>query len=101
MPAVYLPKKELRDVAHSVYELKANPPELMTVKEVALFLSMSLNSIYLLVRNKEIPYIKLSERAYRFKREEIRAWVKERATEEEEKEKAWEQRLKESPYYNA
>ena len=48
---------------------------LWTVKDVASFLSLSEKLIYVLVARGELPHMRISKRAIRFKRDEILNWV--------------------------
>lgn len=100
MPAIYRKKSIEQDPARAAYDIKANPPELMNVREVAIYLGFSNAYIYQLIQTQKIPFIKISERAYRFKRDAIRTWVDERNAEEQAKEKEWERRIAEN-YGNA
>ena len=45
--------------------------ELMTVKEVAEYLKMSVLTIWKLIRLKEIPAIKIGQKSVRIKRSEL------------------------------
>lgn len=49
-------------------------PEIMNVKEVATYLSVTPSAIYKYTSSKEIPHSKRGKRLY-FNREEINAWV--------------------------
>jgi len=48
--------------------------EILTVDEAAAYLKLSKRSIFLLVKNKEIPHRKIFNRC-RFVREDLRKWV--------------------------
>jgi excisionase family DNA binding protein len=50
--------------------------EIMSVKQVAQFLGLDVNIIYLKCSKGDIPYFKLG-RQYRFKKPEIQKWIKE------------------------
>ena len=49
-------------------------PEIMNVKEVATYLSLTPSAIYKLTSTKEIPHSKRGKRLY-FYKEEINTWV--------------------------
>lgn len=78
MPAVYLAKKVDQDAA-TVYNIKSNPPEFMTIDELACYLTMSTSNIYVLKRQGKIPFVKIGRRIL-FDRAEIRDWVRTKKT---------------------
>ncbi len=51
----------------------------MNVKEVAEYIGMSRSKIYYLMKRGEIPYAKIGGRQYKFPREIILDWVKNKA----------------------
>lgn len=54
---------------------------LLTIKQLSQYLQYEEGTIYNLVNQGKIPYIKLSRKALRFEQEKIDAWIKERAAE--------------------
>jgi excisionase family DNA binding protein len=48
---------------------------LLTVREVASLLGLSVGSVYHLISQKRIPVVKLSSRCVRFRRSDIDAWI--------------------------
>ncbi|MEI8191047.1 MAG: helix-turn-helix domain-containing protein [candidate division NC10 bacterium] len=53
------------------------PPEVMDIKTLAQYLSMGRSKIYNLIRLKKIPASRIG-RQYRFSRELVDQWLKER-----------------------
>lgn len=53
---------------------------LMTVRDVAKYLGLSERTIYSMIKNEEIPYVKVGGR-YRFNREKIEEWLQQKSTE--------------------
>lgn len=53
-----------------------NTDQLMTIKEAAKFLNLTVPTIYSKVSRKEIPFMKRSKRLY-FSKEELLAYIKE------------------------
>jgi len=49
--------------------------ELMRIDEVAQMIGYTSGSVYQLVCQRRIPFIKLSKKALRFDRAEIEAWI--------------------------
>lgn len=56
--------------------------KLLTAEQVAEMLGFTVGTIYNLVSQGRIPYIKLSKRALRFRADEIDKWIKEKSQEE-------------------
>jgi excisionase family DNA binding protein len=48
---------------------------LLTVRDVAELLGLSVGSVYHLISQKRIPVVKLSSRCVRFRRSDIDAWI--------------------------
>lgn len=72
MPAVYTTKRTIANI--TPYEIKANPPEYMTVKELAAFLSISVAYVYTCMRQKQLPFLKIGG-SVRFQRDAVREWI--------------------------
>jgi excisionase family DNA binding protein len=49
--------------------------ELMTVKEVALFMQVHTTTIYRLLKTKDLPSFKVGK-VWRFRPEDVEAWMK-------------------------
>lgn len=54
-------------------------PEVMTIDDLAVYLQLSKSSLYKLVQNRKIPGKKIG-RHWRFHRDTIAAWLKDRRT---------------------
>lgn len=54
------------------------PKQLLTVGDLCELLSCRRSYIYQLVHNQQIPYIKMSHRAIRFRTDAIDKWLTER-----------------------
>ncbi len=52
-----------------------HPQSLMTVREVAQFLNLSVGGTYQLVSQKRIPVTRLSSRCIRFRRSDLEQWI--------------------------
>jgi|Deesub1362A_J573_1020465.scaffolds.fasta_scaffold51861_2 excisionase family DNA binding protein len=52
---------------------------LLTPKEVAQRLNVSIMSIHRWVKSNQIPYVRLSSRIVRFSEQELNKWLKERS----------------------
>lgn len=50
--------------------------KLLTVREVADWLGLSIHAIYRKVQQKEIPHMRIGERTVRFNRSKVEAWLK-------------------------
>jgi len=55
--------------------------DLMKIDEVAQMLGYTIGFVYRLVYKRQIPFIKLSRKALRFKRESIERWIESRSKE--------------------
>ena len=68
-------KRKKRKVVRK--QLVGPPPEVMDIKTLAQYLGMGRSKIYNLIRQKKVPASRIS-RQYRFSRELIDQWLKER-----------------------
>jgi excisionase family DNA binding protein len=61
-------------------QLKLKEQPLMTVRELADYLSITESTVYKMVNRQEIPSVRLGQngRTLRFRREEIEAWLRNR-----------------------
>ncbi len=50
-------------------------PVLMTYAEVAALTGLKLGTLYSMVARKQIPYVRLSRRLVRFRRDEVLSWI--------------------------
>jgi excisionase family DNA binding protein len=48
--------------------------EILTIEEAANYLGLNKRSIYKLIKQKDIPYIKILNK-FRFEKESLRKWV--------------------------
>lgn len=74
MPVVYLPRKVDADAARCVYDIKANPPEYMTIDELSCYLSISKSNLYRMKREGNLPFVKVGN-SLRFERSAIKRWI--------------------------
>jgi excisionase family DNA binding protein len=56
--------------------------QLMTTDEVCAYLQCSRDWLYIQIEKKRIPFIRIGERLYRFRPEEIEAWLAEHSAAE-------------------
>jgi excisionase family DNA binding protein len=59
-------------------------PEWLGYAQAAKFLSINLNTLYMLVAQRRIPHSRLGPRLVRFSRTALRAWLEEHAVEPSE-----------------
>jgi excisionase family DNA binding protein len=71
-------KRMLEELLSSaaLQSVKSDENEIMSVKQVAQFLGLDVNMIYLKCSKGDIPYFKIG-RQYKFKKPEILNWIKE------------------------
>lgn len=55
--------------------------QMLTVPEAARFLRMSRAQVYMMIQQKKIPYIRLSERRIVIRFEDLEQWLKSRRQE--------------------
>ena len=54
--------------------------KLLTVKEVAEWLGLSIHAVYRRVQHNQIPHIRIGPRTVRFNRVKVQAWLNELET---------------------
>ena len=50
-------------------------PRLLSVKELALYMSLPVSSVYAMVEKNQIPFKRFGRKTIRFDRKEIDAWI--------------------------
>jgi excisionase family DNA binding protein len=58
-----------------VKQISVPAEPLWTVREAAAFLRLTATSLYRLVEDNQIPYIRVSERRLRFRRADLENWL--------------------------
>lgn len=71
--------KELANSASIVGENPVRNDRLLTVEELAEFLNLSVGTIYHLVSQHRVPFVRLSARCLRFQMDVILAWIDQKA----------------------
>jgi excisionase family DNA binding protein len=64
----------------------ADSPEVMNIRQAALYLGVSPDTLYKYVNEQKIPAFKLGNR-WRFKKSKIDQWMEEKSTETEPRDK--------------
>jgi excisionase family DNA binding protein len=50
-------------------------PRLLSIKELALYMSLPVSTLYAMVEKKQIPFKRFGKKSIRFDRKEIDAWI--------------------------
>jgi excisionase family DNA binding protein len=71
--------------AFNIEDSKMKNGGLMDVREVAEFLGLAVGTVYHLVSQKRIPFVRLSSRCLRFRPSQIEAWIQQKSNKGETK----------------
>ena len=68
-------QNEIKEIKEILLTLKRQQKEILTVEDTAEFLDLSIQRIYKMTSNKEIPHYKPGGKKIYLKRQELEQWV--------------------------